>query len=52
MTGLLLQPKLASIDLVHWKGFERAIEVGYRHARERIAALDPDTRARLGFPAG
>ena len=52
MTDLLLQPPLASIDLLHWKAFERAIEVGYRHARERIAALDSDTRARLGFPAG
>ena len=52
MTDLLLQPPLASIDLAHWKAFERAIELGDCHARERIAALDSDMRARHGFPAG
>jgi NTE family protein len=50
MTDLLLQPPLASVDLLHWKAFQRAIDAGYLHARERIAALDEDARARLGFP--
>ena len=51
-TDLLLQPPLASVDLLHWKAFPRAIEAGYRHATERLAALDPEARARLGLPAG
>lgn len=50
-TDLLLQPPLASVDLLHWKAFHRAIEVGYRHGVERLAGLDPGLRARLGLPA-
>ena len=48
-TDLLLQPPLASVDLLHWKAFDRAIEVGYQHARERLATLAPATRALLGL---
>jgi NTE family protein len=36
-TDLLLQPPLAEIDLLDWKSFERAIDIGYRHACERLA---------------
>jgi NTE family protein len=36
-TDLLLQPPLAEIDLLDWKSFERAIDIGYRHASERLA---------------
>jgi NTE family protein len=49
LTDLLLQPPLASVDLMNWKAFARAIEAGYRHARERLAALDGPTRIRLGL---
>jgi NTE family protein len=49
LTDLLLQPPLASVDLMNWKAFARAIEAGYRHARERLAALDGPTRVRLGL---
>ncbi len=37
-SDLLLMPPLASLDLLDWKSFERAIEIGYRHACERLDA--------------
>ena len=51
LTDLLLQPPLADVDLLNWHAFERAIEAGYRHANERLAALDAAGRARLGLTA-
>lgn len=36
-TDLLLTPALESLDLLDWKSFERAIEIGYRDACERLA---------------
>ncbi|MDH4260897.1 MAG: patatin-like phospholipase family protein [Gammaproteobacteria bacterium] len=35
---LLLMPPLESLDLLDWKSFARAIEIGYRHACERLDA--------------
>jgi NTE family protein len=32
-SNLLLRPPLESIDLLNWKSFERAIEIGYEHTR-------------------
>jgi NTE family protein len=49
LTDLLLQPPLADIDLLNWHAFGRAIEAGYRHANERLAALDDAGRASLGL---
>jgi NTE family protein len=49
MTDLLLQPPLAAVDLLHWKAFARAIEAGYRHARQRLAELEAPLRVRLGL---
>ena len=42
-SDLLLMPPLESLDLLDWKSFERAIEIGYRYTCERLAggALDP-----------
>ena len=37
-SDLLLMPPLISLDLLDWKSFERAIEIGYRHTCERLAA--------------
>ncbi len=51
LTDLLLQPPLADVDLLNWHAFERAIEAGYRHAHERLEALDAAGRARLGLAA-
>ncbi len=36
-SDLLLTPPLESLDLLDWKSFERAIEIGYRDACERLA---------------
>jgi len=37
-SDLLLTPALESLDLLDWKSFDRAVEIGYRHACERLAA--------------
>ncbi len=36
-SDLLITPALESLDLLDWKGFERAIEIGYRDTCERLA---------------
>ncbi len=51
LSDLLLQPPLASVDLLNWQAFHRAVEAGYGHAAARLAALDPAARARLGLSA-
>ena len=48
-TDLLLHPPLAHVDLLNWKAFDKAIEVGYRHANEQLALLDTAARARFGL---
>lgn len=35
-SDLLLRPPLESLDLLDWKSFERAIEIGYRHTVEAL----------------
>jgi len=35
-TSLLLTPALHDIDLLDWHAYERAIEIGYRHAHEML----------------
>jgi NTE family protein len=37
-SDLLITPALESLDLLDWKGFGRAIEIGYRDACERLSA--------------
>jgi len=36
---LVLDPPLQAVDIRDWKSFDRAIEVGYRHAMERMEEL-------------
>lgn len=38
-TDLLLQPPLEDVDLLNWRAFDRAIEAGYLHARERLGGM-------------
>ncbi len=45
-TDLLLQPPLAEIDMLDWKGFERAIEVGYEYAVRRLEGVAGDSVLR------
>jgi NTE family protein len=37
---ILFKPPLESVDLLDWKACDRAIEVGYRHAVEKLEYLD------------
>jgi hypothetical protein len=39
-TSLLLRPPLESIDLLNWQSFDRAIELGYDHARRVLDESD------------
>ena len=41
-SDLLLMPPLASLDLLDWKDFKRAIEIGYRHTCEQLAGGVPE----------
>ncbi|HMN45180.1 MAG TPA: patatin-like phospholipase family protein [Povalibacter sp.] len=37
ISDLLLQPPLEQIDMLNWRAFERAVDVGYRHAQQRLS---------------
>jgi NTE family protein len=37
LSDLLLQPPLEQIDMLNWRAFDRAIEVGYTYGRVRVA---------------
>jgi hypothetical protein len=36
---VLLKPPLANIDLLNWKGFDRALQTGYDYARAALNDL-------------
>jgi NTE family protein len=36
ISDLLLQPPLEQIDMLNWKGFDRAIDAGYRYTAQRL----------------
>jgi len=38
LADLLLQPPLEQIDLLNWRGFDRAIAAGYEYAKVKLAA--------------
>jgi len=42
-TDLLLQPPLAQIDMLNWKAFEKAIDVGYEYAARRLESLPAES---------
>jgi NTE family protein len=42
-TDLLLQPPLATIDMLNWNGFDRAIAAGYEYAVRRLETLPMDS---------
>jgi hypothetical protein len=41
---LLLRPPLASIGMLDWQAFDRAVEIGYLHALQALANQDLGTR--------
>ena len=51
-TDLLLQPPLAQIDMLNWKGFDRAIAAGYEYAVRRLEKLPVDSPLRQGVQRG
>jgi NTE family protein len=36
LSDLLLQPPLEQIDMLNWKAYDRAVEIGYRYAQHRL----------------
>lgn len=38
-TDLLLQPPLEALDMLNWKGMDRAVEAGYRYTMEKLQSL-------------
>ena len=45
LSDLVLQPPLEQIDMLNWRAFEAASELGYRHAKERLVEWERQTRA-------
>ena len=43
-SDLLLRPPLASIGMLDWQAFDRAVEIGYRHTLQAMANRKPGTR--------
>jgi hypothetical protein len=41
LADVLLKPALDNVDLLDWRAFDRAIQVGYEHACELIGEI-PD----------
>jgi NTE family protein len=37
LSDLLLQPPLEQIDMLNWKAFDRAIDIGYRFTQVKLA---------------
>jgi NTE family protein len=57
-TDLYINPDLAGVGLLDWKGFDRILELGYQHTRELLAAMPKselaayrNLPARSGDPA-
>jgi NTE family protein len=46
-TDLLLQPPLERVDMLDWKAFAHAIDVGHEHAARRLEALPADSPLRM-----
>jgi hypothetical protein len=47
---LLITPALESVELLDWKGFERAAEIGYRDACRRLEAGALEQLAKVYAP--
>jgi NTE family protein len=54
-SDLLLRPPMQSLDLLDWRSFEQAIEIGYRHTLEALetapASLQPHADRAGGSPS-
>ena len=45
--GILFQPPLETVNLLDWQACDRAIDIGYRHAIDKLEQLD---KAALSAP--
>ncbi len=45
---LLFQPPIEGLDLLDWRALDRGVEIGYRHARQRLRAADAPEWVREG----
>lgn len=45
LADLVLRPPLERIDLLDWRAFDRAVEIGYRHTNDILAACKGDISA-------
>jgi NTE family protein len=53
LADLVLRPPLEHIDLLDWRAFDRAIDIGYRHAAETLGRCHGDvTVLRTSFRSG
>ena len=43
---VLFKPPLETVDLLDWQACDHAIDVGYRHAAEKLEHLDKSTIRR------
>ncbi|HEX4555770.1 MAG TPA: patatin-like phospholipase family protein [Xanthobacteraceae bacterium] len=39
--SILFQPPLATVNLLDWQACDRAVDIGYRHAVEKLTQADP-----------
>jgi NTE family protein len=47
----MLKPPVDSVDLLGWRGFDKVVDLGYRHAAEAIEAGKLDGLRDIGCPA-
>ena len=40
-TKMLIKPELDGIDLLDWRAFDRAVDLGYEHAAKQLGLADP-----------
>jgi NTE family protein len=51
-TDLYINPDLAGVGLMDWKGFDRVLELGYQHTKELLAAMpESELAAYRNLPA-
>jgi NTE family protein len=44
LSDLLLQPPLEQIDMLNWRGFDRAVAIGYEYAKARLLDWQRDEK--------
>lgn len=50
MADLVIEPPLGGIEIRDWKAFDRAVEIGYRHANDVLESQSSSLRRRRRMP--